>query len=128
VKEAEMKASLAEIDQKKRMAADELQSIKARIQALSSSDLLGERDAKIRELKNRVQQLEGQLGGYRRDAEAARQRKATVRTHVVASGDTLQSLAQQYYGDPNQWKKIYNANEDKIERGLPKVGETLVIP
>ncbi len=128
VKEAELKASLAEIEQKKRLAADELDSIKSRIRALSSQDLLGERDAKIRELKNRVQNLEADLADYRGQARRAREKQATVRTHVVVAGDTLQSLAKEYYGDPNQWKKIYNANPDKIDRGLPRVGTTLVIP
>lgn len=48
--------------------------------------------------------------------------------HLVQPGDTLRSLAQKYYGNPNKWQKIYEANSDKIERGAPRVGVELVIP
>jgi 5'-nucleotidase len=67
------------------------------------------------------------LSSQRSAARAASQKPA-IRTHVVKAGDTLQSLAREFYGDPGQWKKIYNANADKIERGLPRIGEKLVIP
>ena len=48
--------------------------------------------------------------------------------HKVVRGDSMRSISAFYYGDPNQWQKIYEANRDKIERGLPRVGEELVIP
>jgi LysM repeat protein len=127
-KEAELKASLAELEQKKRLAVDDLQNAKSRIQALQNKDLLGERDAVIRDLKNRIQELQGSLAGERGTIKAIRQKQNAVRTHRVSAGETLQSIAREYYGDPNQWKKIYSANADKIERGLPKPGSTLVIP
>ncbi|MBI4386107.1 MAG: hypothetical protein HY551_01870 [Elusimicrobia bacterium] len=50
------------------------------------------------------------------------------RRHKVAAGDTLRSIAAQHYGDPNLWELIYNANSDKIERGLPQEGSFLIIP
>lgn len=50
------------------------------------------------------------------------------RRHDVHSGDTLRSLARQHYGDANLWEVIYQANRDKVERGLPVVGATLTIP
>ena len=89
---------------------------------------LGERDAAIRDLKQRLRDLENALQAQRSETKQLRTQKYSVRTHVVKQGDTLQSLARDYYGDPNQWKKIYNANGDKIDRGLPRVGEKLVIP
>ncbi len=128
VKEAELKASLAELEQKKRLAADEILDMKKRIQELKDKDLIGERDQKIRQLQYRVQALESELDVYKSRQRAAVQRANTIRKHTVKAGDTLQSLAREYYGDPNQWKKIYNANMEKIERGLPKVGSELVIP
>ncbi len=127
-KEAELKASLAELEQKKRIAKEELDNAKARIEALKNQDLLGERDAVIRDLKVRIRDLESNLSSERGTLKAIRQKQATVRTHKVSAGETLQSIARDYYGDPNQWKKIYTANSDKIERGLPKTGSTLVIP
>jgi hypothetical protein len=127
-REAELKASLAELEQKKRLAVDDLQNAKSRIEALKDKDLLGERDATIRDLKARINDLQGSLAGERGTLKAIRQRQNSVRTHLVRSGETLQSIARDYYGDPNQWKRIYSANPDKIDRGLPRVGATLVIP
>jgi nucleoid-associated protein YgaU len=40
----------------------------------------------------------------------------------------LRTIAKQYYGDANQWERIYDANRAKVERGLPAEGATLVIP
>jgi hypothetical protein len=128
VKEAELKASLSELEQKRRMAREELDNMKGRIESLKEQDLLGQRDAKIRALNSRIGDLEGQLSGSRGQVRALTEKRDTIRTHLVKAGDTLQSLAREYYGDPNQWKKIYNANVDKIERGLPKPGSKLVIP
>ena len=34
--------------------------------------------------------------------------------HTVMAGETLQSIAQKYYGDPTEWKLIFDANKDKI--------------
>jgi len=46
----------------------------------------------------------------------------------IQPGDTLRTLAQHYYGDPNLWEKIYDANSDKIDRGLPEEGTVFTIP
>jgi LysM repeat protein len=52
-----------------------------------------------------------------------------ARTHVVEAGDTLESLAQKYYGDRTRWVKIYTANNDALRDGRPlKPGTELVIP
>jgi len=53
---------------------------------------------------------------------------AWPKKHRVAAGDTLRSLAGKYYGDPNLWEKIYDANPDKVDRGLPVEGAVLTIP
>ena len=53
---------------------------------------------------------------------------AWPKRHLVAPGDTLRAVAKQYYGDPNLWEKIYDANRDKVERGLPAEGATLIVP
>jgi len=37
-----------------------------------------------------------------------------VATHTVVRGDTLWDLAQHYYKDPFQWRRIWEANRDKI--------------
>lgn len=48
--------------------------------------------------------------------------------HAVQAGDTLRALSQRYYADPALWEQIYDANRDKIERGLPKENAVLTIP
>ncbi|HLD29687.1 MAG TPA: LysM domain-containing protein, partial [bacterium] len=51
-----------------------------------------------------------------------------IRYHKVKPGETLKSLSQEYYGDSRHWDAIYKMNEDKIEKGLLKPGQTLIIP
>lgn len=53
---------------------------------------------------------------------------AWPKSHKVSSGDTLRSIAGKYYGDPNQWEKIYDANPGKVDRGLPQEGAVLTVP
>lgn len=50
------------------------------------------------------------------------------RTHIVVEGETLQSLAFQYYGDSGYWYVIAEANDilDPIEDLI--IGQTLIIP
>jgi len=49
--------------------------------------------------------------------------------HIVTAADTLQSLAQKYYGDSNKWIDIFNENKDKVGRGGSLViGQTIVVP
>jgi nucleoid-associated protein YgaU len=50
------------------------------------------------------------------------------KSHTVVAGDTLRALAAKYYGDPNLWEKIYDANPDAVDRGLPLEGAVLTIP
>jgi nucleoid-associated protein YgaU len=50
--------------------------------------------------------------------------------YTVQHGDTLSAIAQQAYGDGNQWPVIYNANFKVIgaDPNLIRPGEVLVIP
>jgi nucleoid-associated protein YgaU len=53
----------------------------------------------------------------------------TAKTHIVSHGDTLYSIAKQYYGNSAMWEKVYNANEDNIiDQRLLEIGQTLIIP
>ncbi|MBM3859515.1 MAG: LysM peptidoglycan-binding domain-containing protein [Verrucomicrobia bacterium] len=54
---------------------------------------------------------------------------AKPRTHVVAKGDTLHSLALRYYGTRAGWEKIYQANRATVPvKDQLRVGQSLVIP
>jgi nucleoid-associated protein YgaU len=49
--------------------------------------------------------------------------------HAVVAGDTLSAIAQQWYGDPSAWPRIFEANRDQIgnpDRIFP--GQVLRIP
>ena len=51
------------------------------------------------------------------------------RTYTVQSGDTLSKISRQFYGDPNQYTRIFQANRDKIEDpDKIRPGQQLVIP
>ncbi|HBL16903.1 MAG: hypothetical protein A2X36_08145 [Elusimicrobia bacterium GWA2_69_24] len=49
--------------------------------------------------------------------------------HAVQSGDSLRSLAVQYYGDPARWVDLYRANRGQVGAdGDLKPGQTLMLP
>ena len=52
-----------------------------------------------------------------------------VRTHTVVAGDTLSGISRRYYGTPDRWQEILNANRDvlKDDRSLV-IGRTIKIP
>lgn len=53
----------------------------------------------------------------------------TLRSYTVQSGDTLSKISQEFYGDPMQYMKIFNANRDKLsDPNLIQPGQKLYIP
>ncbi len=57
------------------------------------------------------------------------QNTPTLRIHKVVAGDTLSKIAKKYYGNANEYMKIFNANKDKLkdpDNIFP--GQELVIP
>jgi len=51
------------------------------------------------------------------------------RRHTVQAGDTLSKISQQYYGDANQFMRIYNANRSILkDPNTVRPGQELVIP
>ena len=60
--------------------------------------------------------------------EGSRNRSAG-QTYKVQSGDTLSKIAKQYYGNANDYMKIFEANRDKLsDPDKIQVGQELVIP
>ncbi|MEQ1545241.1 YidB family protein [Methyloglobulus sp.] len=52
-----------------------------------------------------------------------------AQTYTVVSGDTLSKIAKHYYGDANEWPKIFDANRDKLSNpDKINVGQVLRIP
>ena len=52
-----------------------------------------------------------------------------VVTYTVQKGDSLSKIAKEYYGDAREWKKIYEANKERIKNpDLIQPGWVLTIP
>jgi nucleoid-associated protein YgaU len=52
-----------------------------------------------------------------------------LRTYIVRRGDTLRSIASQFYGSELDWRRIYNRNRDRIsDPASLRVGQLLIIP
>ncbi|HKF57465.1 MAG TPA: LysM peptidoglycan-binding domain-containing protein [Blastocatellia bacterium] len=53
----------------------------------------------------------------------------TGQTYSVKSGDTLSKISKQFYGDPNEYMRIFYANRDKLrDPDRIQIGQQLVIP
>lgn len=60
---------------------------------------------------------------------AAAPSQPAPRIYEVKSGDSLSKIAKQYYGNANDWRRIYDANRDQIKNpDLIHPGQRLVIP
>ena len=51
------------------------------------------------------------------------------RTYTVKAGDTLSKISKEFYGNANDYQKIFNANRDKLQDpDKIKPGQVLTIP
>jgi LysM repeat protein len=51
------------------------------------------------------------------------------RRYTVKAGDTLSKISREFYGDPNQYSKIFNANRNVLrDPNTISPGQELVIP
>lgn len=54
---------------------------------------------------------------------------AAPRVYVVQKGDSLSKIARQFYGNATEWRRIYDANRDRIkDPDLIQPGWKLHIP
>jgi hypothetical protein len=93
---------------------------------------------------NRIYTIEGNTGGG--EGKVLRQDRSLysvmgfglpkypsvkpAKTYTVKKGDTLIGIAKVYYGDPEKWKVIYNANKKVIGKNpaMIKPGQKLSLP
>lgn len=55
--------------------------------------------------------------------------QSATRTYKVQSGDTLSKIAKDFYGNANEYNRIFEANRDKLESpDKIRPGQELVIP
>ena len=128
----------------------ELKLGRTRTDSEAASGQLSVLEARIKELEARYKALTQAIERTNFDLQSLRNRKAALllpsgpgpkiptlpkkaapawpKKHVVVEGDTLRSLAKKYYGDETLWERIYDANPDAIDRGLPHLGSVLTIP
>jgi nucleoid-associated protein YgaU len=51
------------------------------------------------------------------------------KTYTVAAGDSLSKIAKRFYGNANEYNKIFEANRNVLsDPNMVKVGQELVIP
>lgn len=65
-----------------------------------------------------------------RDEDAPLQDPGKIVTHVVRPGDSLSSISNRYYNNPDQWRVIFDTNRDKIGPNPDRLsaGQILRIP
>ena len=62
-------------------------------------------------------------------AAASASGATSARTYQVQPGDNLSKISKQFYGDPNKYMKIYEANKDKMsDPDHVRAGTDLIIP
>ena len=69
------------------------------------------------------------LFGKGEKKEKSAKSAGSPRTYVVQPGDSLFRVAEKYYGDSTQWKKIRDANRTRIDPdGRIRAGQIIVVP
>ncbi len=106
--------SYLELKQEKNVLESKLQKTEAEKQRLEEV-LLEEATQRIRERIMSAKKSAGPVSGA--SAGPAGESSLEFVTHYAQEGDTLQALAERYYGDSRKWKEIYEANKDKLGRG-----------
>lgn len=138
----DLKSQLLELEDKKRTLETEVTAAEASKQSVEGQ--LRSMESRARSLQEQLRSLEIKVDERRYELDAPKKPAPAPaakppepkkplpapfpRRHAVAAGDTLRSIAAQHYGDPSQWELIYDANPEKIDRGLPREGEVLLIP
>lgn len=145
-----LRAQIAEL--KDRQKTSESQAKTADVKREIAEGELKVLEQRVRETQDAYREAQRRADEANYDAEAAAVRDMAAKTkpplppmirkpvprpapgprwpkaHEIQPGDTLRTLAQKYYGDASLWERIYEANKDKIERGLPQEGSTFSIP
>jgi nucleoid-associated protein YgaU len=100
---------------------------------LDNEKLLIRGDAPNQEIKNEVWNEIKKVDAAHADVSADIGIDASLpvpaRTYEVVAGDNLSKIAKKFYGDANQYKRIFEANKDQLsDPDKIKVGQKLKIP
>ncbi|MBI4425241.1 MAG: hypothetical protein HY554_16040 [Elusimicrobia bacterium] len=141
----DLKSQLLELEDRKRTLDSQVTSIEAN--KLSLEGQVRSMEGRARSLQEQVRSLELRADERRFELDLPKTPRVPApvvvkpsapppkaapapfpRKHAVSAGETLRSIASQHYGDPSLWELVYQANPTKIDRGLPREGELLLIP
>lgn len=114
----DLEDEISKLSDEKEKLQKELKSTKEELSGISID--MKKTEEELGEIKKRKEQLE--------EEKRRRPKPKKMTYHTVQKGDTLSSISRKYYGTPDKWQTIYNANKSKIERGVPVEGERLLIP
>ena len=134
------------LKQKYQPALNLMQQLQVRLQNLNmqGTQLLIRASAPSAEAKNKVwdqvKLIDGSHSDLICDISVAQQQPTMTagasasggqgqRRYTVQPGDTLAKISREYYGDPNQYTKIFNANRSVLkDPNALHPGQELVIP
>jgi nucleoid-associated protein YgaU len=93
-------------------------------------DQLGDRQKSEMPKREHIRSAVGRKSVASTADELAAASLAAETEHVVASGESLSVIAQNYYGSANDWPRIYQANKALIGDNPDRirVGQKLKIP
>ena len=126
-----LERSVAELESSRAVAAQELRDLKFRIE----EDRLKAQTQAVKVSTPAAPAEPAPTAGplsvpapAAKSAPAAKPPETWPKKHRAAAGETLRDVAGKFYGDPGLWEIIYEANKDKVVRGLPEAGAELTIP
>ena len=81
------------------------------------------------DLERRIKHLFKNTQKAVQSSEKIKKLPEVPRAYQVQEGETLQSIAEKFYGDSSKWMEIYKLNSDRIERGgTLTAGQVLLMP
>jgi nucleoid-associated protein YgaU len=81
------------------------------------------------EIWEQIKKVDAQYADLTADLSIDASLKVPDQIYEVVAGDNLSKIAKKFYGDANQYKKIFEANKDTLaDPDKIKVGQKLRIP
>lgn len=132
-------ADLEQLKQKYQPALDTIQNRGVELTHLHLQDgklfigaIAGSEEIK-NEVWNSIKQVDAGYGDLTADIRVDSSRAPApvnaAKTHTVQPGDTLSKISKQFYGSPNQYMKIFEANRNQLsDPDKIRAGQQLVIP
>jgi nucleoid-associated protein YgaU len=100
-------------DKKVQMANLHLQDGKLYMKGTAPS--LDAANAVWNELKRINPKLDDVTADFPVEPTQAQAAQSNVKTYTVKAGDTLSKISKDFYGNANDYMKIFNANRDKLQ-------------